>query len=303
MQACDDASRRVARKQQARPRIGYDVFIAELHEGRDTRQQLRALVAAHCQRAQPSAVQKLLNGRNPGEGHLHLACKEIGHCGAGSLIRNVQDVDACTFLQKLHRQVVDGSLARGRIVERARLRLGERYELPDVFRRQRRMHDEDQRRHGHQRHRGEVLDRIIGEVARQVGGDRARPRIALQNRVSVRRCARDDFGGERAARAAAIIHDHLVAEALRQLLRDDAPDDVVGAAHREWNQKADGLGWIVGFSLRRGRINRRQGQHSPQGYRPPPALMPAAEPDWSSCNALKFMLVHTLSRSLGVGVV
>src|ERR1019366_1118809 len=119
-----------------------------------------------------------------------------------------------------------------------RSRSRERYELLYVFRGQRRMHHEHQRRYGYQRDRGKVLDRIVSKIAGKACGDRVRTRIPLQNRISVRRRVRDYLGSKRASSPAAIVRYHLLTKAFRQLLRDDASHDVVGTADRERDQIA-----------------------------------------------------------------
>ena len=64
------------------------------------------------------------------------------------------------------------------------------------------------------------------------------------DRIAVRRGLRDEFRCNLAARAAAILDDHLLADRFTQLLRDDAPDDVGAAAGRKPNQHANRLGRI-----------------------------------------------------------
>ena len=62
---------------------------------------------------------------------------------------------------------------------------------------------------------------------------------ADQQRVAVGCRARDGFGADAAAGAAAVLHHHWLAERVRYPLADDAADDVGIAAGRERHDQAD----------------------------------------------------------------
>ena len=80
-----------------------------------------------------------------------------------------------------------------------------------------------------------------------------------QQRVAIGRSGGDRLGADHAAGAAAIVHEHLVAELLGELVRDQPPDHVVAAAGRERNDQPHRLVGIVG---RRGRAERQQQRES-----------------------------------------
>ena len=74
-------------------------------------------------------------------------------------------------------------------------------------------------------------------------------------RVAVRRGVRRQLGADHAAGAGAVVDDHLLAELVAHLLRDDAADHVVAAAGRERNDQPDRPVGII--RLRRGRGGER----------------------------------------------
>src|SRR6266568_898056 len=93
----------------------------------------------------------------------------------------------------------------------------------------------------------------LGVEAASVTG--ARSGRAHQHRVSVGRGLGDDVGADIAARAGPVVDHDLLREALGELLRDDASDDVGAAARREGDDEADRLGGIG--VRRRGRLRRQ----------------------------------------------
>jgi hypothetical protein len=119
----------------------------------------------------------------------------------------------------------------------ARIGFRERNQLADVFRRKRGMHD-DHQRPARNEHDGRViderieLDRIQARINRPARRDQ-RERIAVGRRAHAR------FVADRAARAAAVLDDHLLADALADLLSDDARDQVRPAARRRAHDDAD----------------------------------------------------------------
>jgi hypothetical protein len=68
-----------------------------------------------------------------------------------------------------------------------------------------------------------------------------RGHCAHQERVAVGRGLGDDLRAEVAARAGAVLDDDLLAEPHRELRREDAADDVGGAAGRERDDHRDDL--------------------------------------------------------------
>ena len=117
------------------------------------------------------------------------------------------------------------------------------------------MNDEHVGRGRGERDRREVPNRIEGHFGEEARVDRERPRRTHQDRVAVGRGLGDEVGADVAARARPVVDHDLLREALGELLRDDASDDVGAAARREGDDEADRLG---GISFRRDRRVRRQ---------------------------------------------
>ena len=106
------------------------------------------------------------------------------------------------------------------------------------------MDDQHQRVASHPRDRREVLDRIVGDVLHQEGHGRMRAVGAHEQRVAVRRRARDVQRRKRAVRARTVLdHDGLL-ERDAEMLADDAGDRVGGAAGTERDDDGDRLARI-----------------------------------------------------------
>ena len=84
----------------------------------------------------------------------------------------------------------------------------------------------------------EVLERVVRHfrIEARVDDEGAR---AEQQRIAVRRGARDDAGADRAAGAAAVFDDHRLAEGLAELLVDHARGEIGAAARRETGDDGD----------------------------------------------------------------
>jgi hypothetical protein len=131
-----------------------------------------------------------------------------------------------------------GADARGREVELPGLRFGERDELLDRFHRQRRRDDDDVRRHRRQRHGRKVPFGIVRKPRVNERVDRVAHESQAQ-RVTVRIGLGDDSAAYDAARAGAVVNHHLLAQAVGELLRDGAGDDVGGAPGGERHDDPD----------------------------------------------------------------
>ena len=103
------------------------------------------------------------------------------------LYGHVHDVDAGELLEHLARQVLGAAGPRRGVVEPARLRLRERDQLLHRPRGHRRVDDEHVRHVADVRHRGEVLQRVVGQLAEEVGCDRVGVHVAHDQRVAVGR--------------------------------------------------------------------------------------------------------------------
>jgi hypothetical protein len=95
---------------------------------------------------------------------------------------------------------------------------------------------------------GKVLHRIVGRLGLQSRREREVGRCQ-QQRVTVRRGLLHGLRADEARRARPVVDDDRLAEELRQLVGNHAPDEIRGPAGRERNDQAYGL---RGIGLRGG---------------------------------------------------
>jgi hypothetical protein len=107
----------------------------------------------------------------------------------------------------------------GDIVELARLRFGEREELLHGAHWHRRVNHESEAADRRRSDRRKALCRIVWDVRLQRGVGHMRAR-RHQQRISIRRRLRDDFGPDVAARAGTIFDDDGDLQPVAQLLTD-----------------------------------------------------------------------------------
>ena len=154
--------------------------------------------------------------------------------------------DSRLSAKQLHQEVIGGGVAETRVVEAARLGLGQGDEVGERRRRYTRVQQKQQRLFGEQRDRGKILRRIRDRL-------HARPRHrhltggANQQGVAIGRRLRDGIGTERAGCTGPIFHDHRLAPAAGQPLRSQPSDDIGAAAGRIADNKANGTGWKDGL--------------------------------------------------------
>ena len=123
------------------------------------------------------------------------------------------------------------------VVERAgaRLRVGD--EFLQGRSRHRRMHRQHARHDRHVRHRGEVAQGVVGQVFHHERIHHMR-RQQRTDRVAVGCGARDDVARDHESAARPVVHQHGLPHRLGEALRDQARDQVVGAAGRDGDDPA-----------------------------------------------------------------
>ena len=112
-----------------------------------------------------------------------------------------------------------------------------------VAARRRRRRGPDEGHVDRDRNAGEVRVDVVGGAVGERGGHRGDREgdVVDQERVAVGRRARHLGGGDGAAGAGAVLHQHRLAHRLAHALPDQARDDVGGAAGRERHQDAHRL--------------------------------------------------------------
>ena len=118
--------------------------------------------------------------------------------------------------------------------------------------------------------RREILARIHAELGVEARVDRQRPGVAEQQRVAVRRGARDRARADGAPAAAAVVDGHGLAESVGQLLRHHARHGIDAAAGRVRHDQRDGARRKIsgtGGRHKRGACERNGRCHGDRGDR------------------------------------
>ena len=139
-------------------------------------------------------------------------------------------------------QMHNRALPTGTVNQLIRPRLGQRDQFAQVFCGHRRMHHGDQRAARHQYHRREVIERIELQVV-ETRIDRVARRHQIEG-VAIGRRLDAGLDAQRAARARAILDDHLLTQYLGEFLRQQARDKIGAAARRCRDDNAHGFGGV-----------------------------------------------------------
>jgi hypothetical protein len=109
----------------------------------------------------------------------------------------------------------------------------------------------------------EILERVVGQLRVEVRIDRQLPDIGDEQRIAVGWSFRHGLGAGDAAGTRPVLHQHLLAERLAELRRDDARHGVGQAAGHIGHDEADRLRGPV---LCRGRTAQQQRQQGPGSH-------------------------------------
>ena len=194
-------------------------------------------------------------GREFRHRRLDVAADQIGHQLAAALVGDMRDLRAGRRLEALERHVRGAADAAGGDVDRRLLR--QRDEVLQRLGLDLVVHDDHVRHVAGQRHRREILERIVAELGLHERVDGERPVRADQQRVAVGRGARHHFGADAAAGAAAVVDHHRLPKRHFHLFADDAADDVGIAAGRERHDQMDRPVRIGGEGFTRKQAQRR----------------------------------------------
>jgi len=109
---------------------------------------------------------------------------------------------------------------------------------------QRRVHRENAGRVRKPRHRLEITQHVVGQLAVEALVDGVRPRAAHREGIAVRRRTRNNLAADDAARPAPVLHDHLLAERATERAGDDPCGEIDETARRESHDHPHRLEWI-----------------------------------------------------------
>lgn len=233
----DDGRRRLRRRHDADIALRGEALHAALDECRDVGRELGTLRRRDRDDAGVAAFVQRQRGGEFRHRRLDGAAHQIGHQRAAALVGNVRDVGAGRSLEALERHVRRAADAASGHVDRLLLRQRDQFRQRlglDLV-----VEDDAVRHVAGQRHRREVLERIVGKVRLHEGIDGERPVRADEQRVAVGRRVRHEFGADAAAGAAAVVDHNRLAERARNAFADDAADDVGVAAGGERHDQVD----------------------------------------------------------------
>lgn len=100
------------------------------------------------------------------------------------------------------------------------------------------MHHDEQSHQPDIGDRREIAHRVEGELAVHARVDRKRAVEAHHEGVAVRGRARDEFRADVAVGSGPVVHQHLLAEGVRQLLSEDAREHVGGSSRGKGHDHA-----------------------------------------------------------------
>ena len=183
------------------------------------------------------------HARETVEQHRELPVGEIRNGKRRAFVRNVLDVHARDEFEQFRIQMHDRALSARAVVERAGPGLGERNEFLDGFHVERRTDRQHVRHVRHLDDRGEIPDRVVGQLGeRRSDGVRAGGRH--QQRVAIGCALRDQVRADAATGARAVFDHHRLAPALAEFLRDEARDHIGRPGGRKRHQQLYRFGGI-----------------------------------------------------------
>ncbi|MNV56233.1 hypothetical protein D3C71_1485050 [compost metagenome] len=145
------------------------------------------------------------------------------------------------LLEHFARQMLRRALARRPKSDGVRVGLGRRHHVLHRLVGLVRAHQQHVRDAAQQDHRRKVAGGVVVDAGQQRRVDRVRGNGAQQQRVAVRLGARHCVGAQHAARPTLVFHQHGLAQAGAQFLRDHPAQDVGRATRRERHHQGDRL--------------------------------------------------------------
>ncbi|MNV41088.1 hypothetical protein D3C71_1327150 [compost metagenome] len=159
----------------------------------------------------------------------------------------MQNVRARQVLEHRTRQVLRRAHATGAIVQFAGFGAGGRHQVRDRLEPRLLGHFQDVRDFGHEGDRREVLRRVEAQPRIQVRVGGIGGTGGHQQRIAVGLFAHEGGRADVAARAGLVVHDHGLAQAFGQALREQPPQRVRCATGRPGHDQLDGA---LGIGLR-----------------------------------------------------
>ena len=212
VQRLDDVLRRAGRRYEAVPGGRFEARKPRLVHGRNVRQDRGALERRHRERAELTVLEKAHHARGGGEHHLVVARHDVLERRRRALIGHMHDVDMRRGLEQFAGEMRREPIARGGVVELARIGLGEIDQFLQRMRRHAEIDHEHVRLRADQADRVEILLGIEADlfVEAAIGGQDGI--VAQQDGVAIGRRMGHDLARDIAAGARPIVDHERLAE-------------------------------------------------------------------------------------------
>ena len=186
-----------------------------------------------------------------GKHQRHLPAQQIGHRRPRAFVGNVLHIHAGLRLEHLGGKMPAGAYGGRCEIDFARLCFGHRDQFFDAAHRQRRMHHNQIRLRGEQRHRLEIADRVVRHFGLEIGYDGKGGLTGDEQVVAIGGRTRGELGADDSAGAGTVIDEKGLPQAAREFVGHRAADDVIAATRRIGNDHAHGFCGVI--ELRSGR--------------------------------------------------
>ena len=166
----------------------------------------------------------------------------------------MDDEQTILLLEQLYPHMRHRAIARGGVVQLARMRLGVVHQLAQGFGRHRGVHRQHVRRDGQHAYGGKVAQRIPAEVVKHRRVAHMEHRVAHQQVVAIGRSARHGSSRDVATGTGFVVHHHALAQTLRHRRDHHAGHRIQNAPWGHGYYQSD---WAVGKGgLRPRRIDK-----------------------------------------------
>ena len=238
MQRVDHRTRRRCGREQRVPALVQHAVRAAFGSGGNLGGRTHARGGEHRDRLDLAAL-RIRQAVCAVEIKLCLAGDEGGVDLTSALVGHMNDVHPGALAKHFRREVRSGSVARGGVIEFARLGSGERDQFLQIVRRH---SGGNQQQTGHRRKqadRRKILLRIERNLSVEMFAQRKRAEGREQQGMAVRLCPRHRLGTDIAARAGAVLYHRRLTERGRQFFRKRPRHQVGGTARTRGYDDAD----------------------------------------------------------------
>ena len=176
--------------------------------------------------------------------HIEFAADQIGDGQGGALVGDVHHKQLGLRFEQLGRQLHDGAVAAGGVVEPSGVLFGVVDPFLDGLGRRAVGHQHDAGRIAHLADRGEVLHRVVRHARVEVGANRVRAGSGQQQGVAIGRGLGHQVRAQSAACARAVFDHQRHTHFFTQLLGQGAGKQIRGTTGRKRHDQTDRLGRV-----------------------------------------------------------